>query len=310
MRVRVTVPATSANLGPGFDCLAVALGLRNQVEATFSERPRVEVVGEGEGNLPCDERNAVYQAAQAVAERVGARGVAFAFRCQNSIPLDRGLGSSAAARVAGVAAANRLLGSPLDLAAQVRLSAELEGHPDNAVAAWVGGVTVAVREPDGAVWWQRLVPPVLPAVVVCVPDLRVSTEEARRRLPPRVRLEEAVFNVGRAALLVAALCNGDLAALAVATEDRLHQPYREALVPGFREAVAAARQAGAWGAVLSGAGSSLLALCRPERTEAVGEAMREALAARGVRSRWLVLPVDTRGAVVDDHAGGGGTWEG
>ncbi|MDR7589917.1 MAG: homoserine kinase [Armatimonadota bacterium] len=309
MRLRVTVPATSANLGSGFDCLAMALDLRNEVEAALSDRPRVEVAGEGEDVLPRDERNTVYRAAEAVAARAGVRDVAFAFRCFNRIPLDRGLGSSAAARVAGIAAANRLLGSPLSPADLVRLSAELEGHPDNVVAAWVGGVTVAVRDGEGGVCWQRILPDRFPSVVLCVPELRVPTGEARARLPAQVSLQDAVFNTGRAALLVAALYNGDFGALAVATQDRLHQPYRELLVPGFADAVAAAREAGAWGAALSGAGSSLVAFCPAECAESVGEAMRTALARYGVHSRWRVSSVDVRGTVVED-APGGETWDG
>ena len=311
MRVRVTVPATSANLGPGFDCLAVALALRNEVEASLAQTPRVEVRGEGEGALPHDPSNLVYRAAQAVAERCGAWGVSFAFRCANRIPLDRGLGSSAAARVAGIAAANRLLGSPLPFEELVRLSVELEGHPDNAMAAWVGGLVVSVRRSDGGVSWQRVVPERFPSVVLCVPELRVSTREARARLPAAVSLEDAVFNTGRAALLVAAVCRGDFEALAVATQDRLHQPYRQALVPGFPDAVAAAREAGAWGAVMSGAGSSLLALCSRERVELVGEAMRAALERHGVRSHWMLSSLDAQGTVVEDlDDGGGGTWDG
>lgn len=309
MRVRVTVPATSANLGPGFDCLALALSLRNEVEATLSDEPRVEVRGEGAGVLPDGEANVVYQAAQAAAQQAGVAGVAFAFRCTNRIPLDRGLGSSAAARVAGIAAANQLLGSPLDFSSLVRLSVELEGHPDNAVAAWVGGLVVSVRDSEGRVWWQRVVAERFP-VVVCVPEVRVSTREARARLPQQVSLQDAVFNVGRAALLVAALSNGDPKTLAVATQDRLHQPYRQAMVPGLGEAMTAAREAGAWGAVLSGAGSSLLAFCPSERAEEVGEAMCAALARRGVASRWLSLPLDPQGAVVEQLPEGGGRWDG
>lgn len=309
MRVRVTVPATSANLGPGFDCLAVALDLRNEVEATLSDRPQVDVVGEGQEVLPRDEGNAVYRAAQRVAEQAGAR-VAFAFRCTNRIPLDRGLGSSAAARVAGAAAANRLLGSPLPQEELVRLTVDLEGHPDNAVAAWLGGLVVAVQDGDGRVCWQRVTPGRFPSVVLCVPELRVPTEEARARLPAQVSLHDAVFNTGRAALLVAALCNGDFHALGVATQDRLHQPYREDLIPGFRDAVHAARQAGAWGAALSGAGSTVLAFCPPERAPEVGEAMKRALWRHGVHSRWMASSVDERGVLLEDVAGGGGTWDG
>ncbi|MFN3286412.1 MAG: homoserine kinase, partial [bacterium] len=181
--------------------------------------------------------------------------------------------------------------------------------PDNVVAAWVGGVTVSVRDSDGRVFWQRVLPERLPSVVLCVPELRVPTGEARARLPAQVSLQDAVFNAGRAALLVAALCNGDFGALAVATQDRLHQPYREPLVPGFAHAVAAAREAGAWGAALSGAGSSLVAFCPPECVESVGEAMQRALARYGVQSRWRVSSVDARGTVVEDGPGGG-TWDG
>jgi homoserine kinase len=309
VRVRVTVPATSANLGPGFDCLALALSLRNEVEAELAPEPRVAVHGEGEGEVPADERNVVYQAARQVAARAGA-DVAFAFRCRNRIPLDRGLGSSAAARVAGVVAANRLLGGVMDFQAQLDLVAQLEGHADNAAAAFLGGLTVAVQDAAGRVRWQRVLPARFPEVVVCVPEVRVPTHRARALLPERVPFADAVFNVGRAALLVAAAYNGDPEALAEAVQDRLHEPYREGLVPGLRQAASQARGAGAWAVALSGAGSSVLALVPAERAADVAEALVGAFRGEGIRSWALRLSVDPQGAVVEEDPGGGGTWDG
>lgn len=304
------MPATSANLGPGFDCLALALSLRNEVEAELAEQPQVAVYGEGEGELPADERNVVYQAAQQVAARAGRAGIAFAFRCWNRIPLDRGLGSSAAARVAGVVAANRLLGGVMDLQAQLDLVAELEGHVDNAAAALLGGLTVAVLDGVGRVRWQRVLPLRFPEVVVCVPEVRVPTHRARALLPDRVAFADAVFNVGRTALLVAAACSGDPEALAEAVQDRLHEPYREGLVPGFRRAVSQAKAAGAWAVALSGAGSSVLALVPAGCAGDVAEALVEAFRGEGIQSRALRLSVDPKGAVVEEEPGGGGTWDG
>jgi homoserine kinase len=310
VRVRVTVPATSANLGPGFDCLALALSLRNEVEAELASEPRVAVRGEGEGEVPADERNVVYQAALQVAARAGRPDVAFAFRCRNRIPLDRGLGSSAAARVAGVVAADRLLGGVLDLQAQLDLVAQLEGHADNATAAFLGGLTVAVQDGAGRVRWQRVLPTGFPEVVVCVPEVRVPTHRARALLPERVPFSDAVFNVGRAALLVAAACAGDPQALAEAVQDRLHEPYREELVPGFRQVAAQARAAGAWAVALSGAGSSVLALVPPERAADVADAMVRAFWGEGVRSRAQRLSVEPEGVLVQEDPRGGGTWDG
>ncbi len=310
MRVRVTVPATSANLGPGFDCLALALSLRNEVEAELASKPQVVVQGEGEGELPTDERNVVYQAAQEVAARAGHRGVAFRFRCRNRIPLDRGLGSSAAARVAGVVAADRLLGGVMDSQAQLDLVAQLEGHADNAAAAFWGGLTVAVQDKAGRVRWQRVLPARFPEVVVCVPEIRVPTHRARALLPEHVPFADAVFNVGRAALLVAAACAGDPEMLAEAVQDRLHEPYRDKLVPGFRQATRQARAAGAWAVALSGAGSSVLAFAPAACAAEVAEALVGAFQDAGVRSQTLRLFMDPDGVVVEENPRGGEAWDG
>ncbi|MCS7172975.1 MAG: homoserine kinase [Armatimonadetes bacterium] len=297
--LRVIVPATSANLGPGFDALGLALSIYNEVEASLSHHPHLTLHGEGEGLLPEGEENLVYRAARAVADAVGAE-VAFSFRCWNRIPLGRGLGSSAAAIVGGMVAANELLGRPLDRSHLASLAARLEGHPDNVVPALVGGVTAAVME-DGTVHWVRLPVRDLPTAVVAIPEFEVPTALARGRLPSRVPREDAAFNVGRTALLIGALATSRWDLLELAMEDRLHQPYRKPLVPGFEDVCTAARRAGALGVALSGSGPSLLAFAPSWQAVRVAEAMEAAFIGHGVRARAVVTRVDLEGTRVQAH---------
>ncbi len=293
-RVCVTAPATAANLGPGFDALGMALGIYNEVEIGLSDRPEVAVCGEGEGILPEDEENLVYRAAQTLARAAGHKQLSFAITCRNRIPIGRGLGSSAAAIAAGLVGANALLGEPLDLDRILSLAVQLEGHPDNVVAALVGGVTVAVRDGEG-VRWARIPVGEFPRVVLAIPDFPLPTHLSRARLPLQVPFEDAAFNTGRTALLVAALAGARWDLVGTAMEDRLHQPYRKDLVPGFEEVCAAARAAGAVGAALSGAGPSVLAIAEAEIAEQVAAAMEKAFAAHGVRAQVVVTELDVHG---------------
>ena len=299
--IRVRVPATSANLGPGFDALGLALRLYNTLSLEPADTPEIEIEGEGAATLPRDATHLAYQAALAVAARAeggGALGArAFRLRQHNLIPLASGLGSSAAAIVGGAVAANALLGAPLGRQALLDLAAEMEGHPDNVAPALFGGLVVCARTATG-VRWIRLGPPPL-NVVLAVPDYHVSTDEARRRLPARVPFPDAVFNVTRATLLVAALTGGRPDLLDEATQDRLHQPYRETLVPGLTDVFAAARRAGAYGVALSGSGPTVLAFGdAPE----IGPAMAQAFQAAGAACRILHAEFDTEGAVVEEPA--------
>lgn len=298
MRVHVRVPASSANLGPGFDALGLALGLHNEVVAEEAERVTVEVRGEGEGHLDTGEDNAVARGVRAAYEAAGRKFTGCALTCVNRIPLSRGLGSSAAAIVAGLVAGNALLGEPLDRAALLGLAAAAEGHPDNVAAALYGGLTVSSAGEGGA---QAIALPVPRDIrwVALVPEVTASTAEARAVLPASVPRGDAVFNVQRVALLLAALQARRLDALGAALEDRLHQPYRLRLFPWMPEVVAAARDAGARGCVLSGAGPALLAVVTGPRAtaEAVARAMEAALARAGVRGVAHDLPVDGQGAV-------------
>ena len=299
MPITVHVPATSANLGPGFDALGLALRLHNTLTIEPASTPEISIEGEGEKTLPRDPTHLAYQAAMAIAERAGIASAARAFRLtqHNVIPLARGLGSSAAAIVGGAVAANALLGRPLDEQALLDLATEMEGHPDNVAPALFGGLVVCTRSPSG-VRWMRLAPPPL-KVVLAVPDYPVSTEEARRRLPARVPFPDAVFNVTRTALLVAALTGGRPDLLDEATQDRLHQPYREQLVPGLTEVFAAARRAGAYGVALSGSGPAVLAF---GEAPGIGPAMARAFEAAGATSRILHVECDIAGTVIEGTA--------
>lgn len=298
-RVVVEVPGTSANLGAGYDALAIALDLVNRVEVEVLPDERIELVveGEGAGELPGDRSNRFVLALE-----LGLRwalgevpaGLGWRIAMHNEIPLGRGLGSSAAATVAGLFAADVLTGGRLDERRQLDLACELEGHPDNAAAALLGGfvvVTMVGGRPEAV---RFDVPSRLHAVLF-VPDRALATSAMRSALPRDVPHRDAVFNVGRVALAVAAFASGRLGLLAAATEDRLHEPYRATVFPELPALVAAARSAGALGACLSGAGSSVIAFADelPVLDE-VGDALAREAASLGLPGR--VRPVALRGA--------------
>lgn len=256
--VHVRVPATSANLGPGFDCLGMALDLWNTVTLERG-RDGVTITGEGADRIRRDQGNLVLRAVGAVFRRLGQDQPPLAFACHNVIPMSRGLGSSSAAIVGGLVAGNALCGGPLTQQDLLKLATELEGHPDNVTPALLGGCQIAVQEGGKVVASRVPLPPGLSAVLF-VPTMPMPTAKARAVLEPNVAREDAVYNIGRAALLVNALATGRLDALDVATRDRLHQPQRERIFPQMRLLFRAARQAGALGVFLSGAGSTILAL--------------------------------------------------
>lgn len=294
--VRVRVPATSANLGPGFDALGLALALRNEVVAREADGVRVAVEGEGAGRLSSGGDNVVARGVRLAFEAAGRPFKGVELTCRNRIPTARGLGSSAAAWVGGLMAGNALLGTPLSRDALLALAARAEGHPDNVAAALHGGLTVSCLVGDRVAAVTLPVPAGV-AWVVLVPAVTSSTAEARGVLPVQVPRADAVFNVQRTALLLAALQAGRLDVLGDALDDRLHQPYRRRLFPWMPGVVEAARAAGALGCVLSGAGPSLLAVAPDAAAGDVGGAMEAALRTAGVRGDARALPVDMDGAV-------------
>jgi homoserine kinase len=306
--VHVDVPATTANLGAGFDALALALDLANEIEVEPVARAggRVELTVEGEGadRLRGGRGNRFLRALRAGLETcdVPFDRYAWRVRMRNTIPLSRGLGSSATASVGGLLAARALCGpagSALSDERVLALSAELEGHPDNAAAAIHGGFVV-VAEIDRDLRAIRLDPPAKLVCALFIPDRPLSTAAMRAALPTTVPLADAVHNLGATALAVTAMATGDLSLLRAATVDRLHEPYRAAAVyPELPVLVAAARDAGALGACLSGAGSTVIAFAdSPAHSSAAAEAMAGAARELDLAGRSCVVAPRLRGATV------------
>ena len=284
--IRIAAPATTANLGPGYDCLGMALDIWNTVEVEplpDGATPSVNVSGEGAGELEAGPGNLVYRSMEFLYRELGRSMPPLRVHCENDIPLARGLGSSAAAIAGGLAAANALSGSefaPRDL---LEMAATIEGHPDNVAAAVMGGLQLVVTSAhDTGESTLYTVPVSVPAElhsVVFIPETRIATADARAVLPQQLSVADAVHNMARVALLVAGMATNHPEYLAIATQDKLHQPYRQPLFPAMKLLMKAAMDAGALGAFLSGSGSTVLALTQGrEMTVAyeMAEAARQA----------------------------------
>ncbi len=293
--VTVQAPATSANMGPGFDCLGIALDIWNTVRVDTGATG-FEIHGLGRDELPSGPDNLVARAFQLTCQEVGEAVPAVRFTCTNEIPLGRGLGSSSAAAVAGIVAANELLGRPLDDARILAIASRIEGHPDNSAAALYGGCQVVVHNGDRLITSTVSIPERLSAVLF-VPEMPMPTAEARSVLPTEISVQDAVFNMGRVGLLVNALATGDLDLLATATQDRLHQPPRQAIFHPMKVIMRAALDAGAHGAFLSGAGSTILALSS-SREMTIGYEMAEAASKAGVDGEVIVTKPTSEGVRV------------
>ena len=303
--VRVTAPASTSNLGPGFDALGMALNLRNDVTMHVAGKfrkggvPMVSVTIEGRGgdSLPHDATNLVARAAQKVFDLAGKTPERLSLHLVNCVPLASGLGSSAAATVAGMVAANLLCGAKLEADELLQLACEMEGHPDNVAPALLGGLTVSVLDEAGK---AHVMQPRLRNdlhFIFCVPEKPLSTATARRALPATYSRADAVYSLSRAAMLTALLQGGPKELFRTAMGDRLHQPYRVKLMPGLSEAMAAAEAAGALGSSLSGSGPTILAIAdRRADTDAISRAMSAAFRKNHIGSETMVLAASRAGA--------------
>jgi len=305
--VSITVPATTANLGPGFDCLGVALTLYNQFEFTHALEAdtgavRIQVSGPEAERVKTDASNLAYRAFAYFYQHLGEIPPAVNIQIQLGIPLARGLGSSATAIVAGLMGANSLAGSPLEQTQILKLAIALEGHPDNVTPALLGGCClVASGGETGEVagWeicdipWSREIVP-----IVAIPNFELSTQAARQVLPRTCEHKDAVFNVAHLGLLLRGLETGRSDWLRAALQDRLHQPYRQALISGYKAVQTAALEAGAYGLVISGAGPTLLALTHLNCSANVVAKVKAAWVEQGILAQVQPLQVDSQGAMV------------
>ena len=292
----VRVPASSANLGPGFDTLGLALGIYLHCRFRIAAEDVVRVSGRDTESIPAESKNLILKTAREVAEAQGRELPPVYLEIENEIPVGKGLGSSAAALVVGVVLADRVLGMSWDEHRLLDEAARIEGHPDNVSAAVLGSVTTAAIGADGVTRAVRLEVPRAFSVAVVCPDFELSTLRMRDALPDSYSREDAIFNIQRATLLVAALLEGDRDAFPVAFEDRLHQPYRSGYVPGL-DNILSLRVPGLLGCALSGAGPAVLVLFETGREDAVRAVAREFEKA-GCQTEVIFPHLDRTGLVV------------
>ena len=299
-KVLVEVPSTTANLGPGFDCLGAALDLKNlfTIQRIEGNGERFELIMEStEGNhLRGGPENLFYRAAQRVWKAAEMEPFALEARVKLAVPPARGLGSSATAIVAGLVGANALIDNPLTKEKLLELAIDIEGHPDNVVPSLIGGLCFTAKAASER-WrilrcdWDRSI-----KAVVAIPSLRLSTSEARRVMPKNVPINDAVINLGSLTLLLNGLRTGKADLISEGMHDRLHEPYRWKLIKGGLAVKEAAIQAGALGCAISGAGPSILALCKEDMGKRISQSMVKAWEAEGVASRAPLLNLQTKGS--------------
>jgi homoserine kinase len=305
MNITIRVPATSANLGPGFDSLGLALDLWNETVITLAIEYTVQVNGEGMERLSPGENNMIIQAAQKLAAHAGKTLPPFHLDCINRIPLSSGLGSSAAAKLTGLLGANKLLGQPFSRDEILNIATELEGHADNAAPALFGGLVVSTVE-NGKVFAHKIDIETSHSslghvefpfhITVVFPEFHISTNQARNVLPEFIPMKDAAQNIGRAMLVTEAFRTKDLELLGKAMTDTLHQPYRLSLIPGAQQAIDMAKRSGA-AAALSGAGPSIIAFSS-KWDPAIGEAMQHSFQEAGLPARIFQLRMSNYGAEV------------
>ena len=310
MKVSVKVPASSANIGPGFDCLGMALPLYNTITIEETVLPgtgiEINLISEEEtiddmvfDNIPRDENNIIYKAVEMLYNSIGQEPSELRINIQSQIPITRGLGSSSSIVVGGLLAANKLLGSPADEAALLAIATEVEGHPDNVAPAILGGVVLATQEDDGTITYSKLQWPDEWDITVCIPDFELSTEIARSVLPKDVPMQDAVYNAKHLAMLIQALNTKDAKLMKSALKDRLHQQYREKLVPGMRDIMEAFKhEDGVLGVVLSGAGPSMLVISHKYDLDKIKSTVKDIWGKQNINVDVRTMKVEEQGAVV------------
>ena len=299
--VRIRVPATTANLGPGFDCLGLALMLYNHVTVRTGHADvlTINVTGAaGTSQIARDNHNLVYRAVRRVFDLAGMPLPNLAMDLEVNAPLARGLGSSASAIVGGMAAANALLPAPLPEHQLIREMVRMEGHPDNVMACYAGGLVASLLA-DDRVFFEKHVPAPNIRCVLVIPGYELATNRARQAIPRRIPLADAVFNMARVPHVITRLCSGRLDNLSVLMDDRLHQPYRQPLVRGFDVIASEAERSGAAAVCLSGAGPTMLAICEQEQTAALTQRLADATGAIGIQAQVVATAPDLTGVVVN-----------
>lgn len=297
-KVTARIPASTTNLGPGFDVLGLALKLYSTVTLeTVGNNTEVVVTGVDVDKIPSTREHIAFQAVESVFQRSGVpQPEGLKLSIANGIPAIRGLGGSGTAILGGLLTANVLCDNPFSRSELLNFATSIEGHPDNVAASLYGGMVISVQEGEKIHTVQLECDPVL-QVVLAIPQFTLSTQKARNILPKTVPFADAIYNISRSSLLVASIATGKLDMLSVAMKDRMHQPYRSTLIPGFNDVVEAATSAGALSIALSGAGPTIAAYC-VNNTEQVGNQMQAAFKKHGIPCDIQILGADLEGAKV------------
>lgn len=310
MKITVKVPATTANLGPGFDCLGMALPIYNTITIEETVLPgtgvEINVFPTGDiveqsslEHIPLDNNSIVYKAVELLYNMIGQSPAELKINIYTGIPVARGLGSSSSVIVGALFAANELLGRPADVPALLSIACEIEGHPDNITPAIVGGLVISSQEEDGSVVYRKLNWPEEWAITVCIPDFELSTDIARSVLPAEVPMQDAIFNAKRLALFVEAVHTKDSELMKMALQDRLHQPYRMKLVPGLNSIISNLRHFdNVLGCVLSGAGSSILIISEKNNLDKIRNIVKDTWAEQNIKCEIKTLSVENNGAQI------------
>ena len=310
MKVSVKVPATTANIGPGFDCLGMALPIYNTITIEETVLPgtgiEINVIAESAAidelsleHIPLDENSLVYKAVELLYNSIGQTPSELKINIHSNIPVARGLGSSASVVVGALIAANELLGRPADEVALLSIACEIEGHPDNITPAIVGGLVISSQEEDGTVLYRKLEWPTEWAITVCTPDFELSTDIARSVLPKEVPMKDAIFNAQRLAMFVQAVHTKDAELMKLALHDKLHQPYRMKLVPGLDKIMDNLKHIDSvLGCVLSGAGSSILVISKKTDLDKIRSIVKDTWTDQNIKSDIKTLNVEQNGAQI------------
>ena len=310
MKISVKVPATSANIGAGFDCLGMALPIYNVITIEETVLPgtgvEINVISDNATvdelsleHIPLDENSLVYKAVEMLYNSIGQTPSELRINIKSGIPIARGLGSSASVIVGALVAANELLGRPADEVALLSIACELEGHPDNITPAIVGGLVISSQEDDGTVVYRKLNWPTEWAITVCIPDFELSTDIARSVIPKEVPLKDAVYNVQRMGMFMNAVQNNDAELMKLALHDKLHQPYRMKLIQGLDKIMDNLRHIDSvLGCVISGAGSSILVISEKNNLEKIRNIVKETWNDQNIKCETLTLNIEENGAKI------------
>ena len=296
--VIIKTPATTANLGPGFDCLGIALDLWNELKVTEGDFS-IEIEGEGMNQIPLDSRNLIVTGLEAVFNYIGKKPKKYSYICNNNIPFSRGLGSSSAAIVSGLLAGSVLSGANLDKEDLVNLASEIEGHPDNVAAAIYGGFTIGLKEQNKWIIDEVSIPKEVNAILF-IPNFYIDTHQSRSNLPENISRSDVIYNIARVALLINSFNKQSFNLLNIATKDKIHKPYRSGNIPGYQSIVKGAIKGGASGVYISGSGPTIVAITRGKEVTVRYE-MAEAARLSQVEGESIIVPISDTGAFIDSY---------